>query len=230
MKYEIIIFDADETLFDFKKSEREALKNTMIEFGVNYDGNYHLKIYQPINSAIWSELENGLITQEKLKTERFKRFFDKLNLGFDEHEFALSYMHHLSNASFLYDSSVDILSKLSKNYKLLIITNGLTSVQTKRIKGSKVAHFFEEIIISEDVGISKPDPYIFEHALKNVAYSDKSKVLIIGDSLSSDIQGGINFGIDTCWFNPNTLINNKDVNPTYEIDDLMKLSELINLK
>jgi len=227
MKYEIIIFDADETLFDFKKSEREALKNTMIEFGVNYDENYHLRIYKPINSAMWSELEKGLITQNKLKTERFKRFFDKLNLGFDEHEFASSYMHHLSNASFLYDSSVDVLSKLSQNYKLLIITNGLSVVQTKRIKCSNVAHFFEYIIISEDVGVSKPDPYIFEHTLKNVVYTDKSKVLIVGDSLTSDIQGGINFGIDTCWFNPNTLINNKDINQTYETDDLMKLSELI---
>ncbi|MGB3368007.1 MAG: YjjG family noncanonical pyrimidine nucleotidase [Acidaminobacteraceae bacterium] len=229
MKYEIIIFDADETLFDFKKSEREALKNAMSEFGVDYDENYHLKIYKPINSAMWTKLEKGLITQEKLKTERFKIFFDKLNLNFDKDEFASSYMRHLSNASFLYDNSVEVLSKLSKHYKLLIITNGLSLVQSKRIKDSSVSHFFEKIIISEDIGISKPNPYIFEHTLRDVEYSNKSKIIIVGDSLSSDIQGGINFGIDTCWFNPNSLANTKDIKPTYEIDNLMGLSELIEL-
>lgn len=88
MKYEIIIFDADDTLFDFKKSERDAFKNAMLEFDIEYDENHHLKIYQGINTAIWKEFEEGLITQEKLKVERFKRLSDSLNAGFDEVEFA----------------------------------------------------------------------------------------------------------------------------------------------
>lgn len=95
MNYEVILFDADDTLFDFKKSEREAFKNTILEFNINYDENYHLKIYHDINTAIWKEFEQGLITQKKLKVERFKRLADKLKISFDEIEFAKSYMQKL---------------------------------------------------------------------------------------------------------------------------------------
>lgn len=227
MKYEIIIFDADETLFDFKKSERDAFKNTMLEFDIEYDENHHLKVYKDINTAIWKELENGLITQKKLKIERFKKLSDKLNAGFDEVEFSKSYMKHLSNASFLYDDSIDLLESLHKNYRLTIVTNGLKDVQDNRIRKSIIAKYFEDIVVSEEVEISKPDPKIFEHALNNINHTDKSKVLIVGDSLTSDIQGGINFGIDTCWYNPNKIINKTEIKPTYEISKLMELKDIL---
>ena len=227
MKYEIIIFDADETLFDFKKSERDAFKNTMLEFDIEYDEDYHLKIYKDINTAIWKEFEDGLITQKKLKVERFKRLSDSLNAGFDEVEFAKSYMNHLSYASFLYDDSMDLVESLHKDYRLTIITNGLKNVQDNRIRKSIIAKYFEDIVISEEVEVSKPDPKIFEHALNNIKHTDKSKVLIVGDSLTSDIQGGINFGIDTCWFNPNKIVNKTGIKPTYEISNLMELKDIL---
>lgn len=228
MQYDIIIFDADETLFDFKKSERNAFKNTMLEFNINYDENYHLKIYKDINTAIWKELEDGLITQQKLKVERFKRLSDALNAGFDEVEFSKSYMKHLSYASFLYDDSLALIESLSKDYRLSIITNGLKDVQNNRIRKSIIGKYFEDIVISEEIGVSKPDPKIFEHALNNLNYTDKNKVLMVGDSLTSDIQGGINFSIDTCWFNPNKIVNGSEIKPTYEISNLMDLKEVIN--
>lgn len=229
MQYDIIIFDADETLFDFKKSERDAFKNTMLEFNINYDENYHLKIYKDINTAIWKELEDGLITQQKLKVERFKRLSDALNAGFDEVEFSKSYMKHLSYASFLYDDSLALIESLSKDYRLSIITNGLKDVQNNRIRKSIIGKYFEDIVISEEIGVSKPDPKIFEHALNNLNYTDKNKVLMVGDSLTSDIQGGINFSIDTCWFNPNKIVNGSEIKPTYEISNLMDLKEVINI-
>ncbi|MZK53792.1 YjjG family noncanonical pyrimidine nucleotidase [Clostridium beijerinckii] len=219
MKYEVILFDADDTLFDFKKSEREAFKNTILEFNINYDENYHLKIYQDINTAIWKEFEQGLITQEKLKVERFKRLADKLKISFDEIEFAKSYMQNLSNCSFLFDGSLELIEHLSKNYKLSIITNGLTSVQENRIRKSIISKYFEDVVISEEISISKPNPKIFEHALKNISHTNKSTVLMVGDSLTSDIQGGINFVIDTCWYNPNKLKNNSNMTPKYEISN-----------
>ena len=228
MKYDIIIFDADETLFDFKKSERDAFKNTILEFNINYDENYHLKIYKDINTAIWKELEDGLITQQKLKVERFKRLSDALNASFDEVEFSKSYMKHLSYASFLYDDSLALIESLSKDYRLSIITNGLKDVQNNRIRKSIIGKYFEDIVISEEVGVSKPDPKIFEHALNNLNYTDKNKVLMVGDSLTSDIQGGINFNIDTCWFNPNKIVNGSKIKPTYEISNLMDLKKIIN--
>ena len=227
MKYEVILFDADETLFDFKKSEREAFRKTMLDFDIKYDESYHLKIYHDINAAIWNEFEQGLITQEKLKVERFKRLSDTLKISFNEIRFAKLYSKYLADASFLYDDSIDLVESLNKYYKLIIITNGLTSVQDKRIRKSIISKYFEDIVISEEILVSKPNPKIFEHALKNINYVDKSKVLIVGDSLTSDIQGGINFGIDTCWYNPNKIINETSIKPTYEIANYNELKILL---
>lgn len=227
MGYEVIIFDADETLFDFKKSERDAIKNTLIEFNIEYDENHHLKVYQEINRQIWREFEEGTITQEKLKIERFKRLSDKLATKFDVVEFAKLYMRHLSYASFLYDETIPLVKSLYKAYKLSIITNGLKDVQCNRIRKSAIAHYFDDIVISEEVALSKPDPKIFEQALHNLKYTDKSKVLMVGDSLTSDIQGGINFGIDTCWFNPNKIPNKTTIKPNYEIYNLIELKYIL---
>lgn len=227
MKYKIIIFDADETLFDFKKSERDAFKNAMLEFNIKYNENYHLKVYKDINTIIWKELENGLITQEELKIERFKRLSHKLNIKFNEYDFAKSYMKHLSHASFLYDDSINLVESLHKNYRLSIVTNGLKDVQNNRIRKSIIGKYFEDIVISEEIQVSKPNPKIFEYALNNMNHTDKRNVLMVGDSLTSDIQGGINFGIDTCWFNPNKIINKTEIKPTYEISNLMELKNIL---
>ena len=230
MKYEVIIFDADETLFDFKKSEREAIKNSMSEFNIDYDEEYHLEIYSKINSEIWKEFEIGLITQEKLKIERFKRLSKKINIKFDEAKFAMSYMKHLSNGSFLYDDSLNLVKNLSNDYKLIMITNGLKNVQDNRIRKSDIAKYFDDIVISEEVKVAKPDSRIFEIALNNINYTDRNKVLIVGDSLTSDIQGGINFGIDTCWYNPNRIINKSKILPIYEIYSLTELIDKLRNK
>ncbi len=230
MKYEVIIFDADETLFDFKKSESVAFKNIMLEFNIEYDENHHLKIYKDINTAIWKEFEDGLITQKELKVERFKRLSNRLNVEFDEVEFARSYMKHLSRGSFLYDDSIDLVKSLYKDYRLSIITNGLKDVQDNRIRKSNISKYFEDIVISEEVQVSKPDPRIFEITLSNMNFTDKSKVLVVGDSLTSDIQGGINSGIDTCWFNLSKIENKTEIKPIYEISNLMELKDLLGNK
>ena len=227
MKYKVILFDADETLFDFKKSEREAFKNTMIEFGADYDEDYHFGTYKEINTAIWKELEEGLITQAKLKIERFKRLGDKLGMNFDENEFATSYMKHLGDGSFLFDGAYELVEKLSKNYILSIVTNGLTSVQERRIKKSIISKYFKDIVISEEIGISKPNPDIFEYAINNLGKFDKNEILMIGDSLSSDIKGGINYNIDTCWFNPNNIENKTKLSPTYEVSDFKGIEDIL---
>lgn len=135
---------------------------------------------------------------------------------------------HKKGESFLYDDSIEVIESLHKNYRLSIITNGLTSVQENRIRKSVIAKYFENIIISEEISVSKPNPKIFEYALQNMNYGDKSKVLMVGDSLTSDIQGGINFGIDTCWYNPNKIVNETKLKPTYEISALKKINELLS--
>lgn len=228
MNYKVILFDADETLFDFKKTEREAFKNTMMEFGFDYDESYHFSIYKEINTAIWKELEEGIITQEKLKIERFKRLNDKLNAGFDEEEFSKAYMINLGNGSFLLDGAIELIEDLSSKYILSIVTNGLTIVQERRVKNSVIAKYFKDIVISEEVGISKPNPEIFEYALSNIEGVNKNEILMIGDSLSSDIRGGINYGIDTCWFNMHKEKNNSGLIPTYEVSSYKELADLLS--
>ena len=227
MKYQVLLFDADETLFDFKKAEKEAFKNSMLELDIEYDENYHFATYKEINTAIWKELEEGLITQEKLKTERFKRLIDKLDMTFDENDFANIYMTHLGNGSFLFDGAMELIEDLSSKYILSIVTNGLTSVQERRLKKSTIAKHFKDIVISESIGISKPNPDIFEHAINNLGTFNKDEVLMIGDNLNSDIRGGINYNIDTCWYNPNKLENKTDLKPTYEICDYTELRRLL---
>lgn len=227
MKYKVILFDADETLFDFKKAEKEAFKNTMIDFGVDYNESYHFNTYEEINSAIWKELEQGLITQEELKIERFRRFINKIDMNFDENEFSTTYMQYLGEGSFLFEGAMELIEDLSNQYTLSIVTNGLTVVQERRIKKSVIAKYFKDIVISEEVGIAKPYPDIFEYAMSNIGKFSKDEILMIGDNLSSDIKGGINYNIDTCWYNPNKKENKTDLSPTYEISDYKELRSLL---
>lgn len=230
MGYKVIIFDADDTLFDFKRSERDALKNAMIHFNIEYNEDDHLKIYQEVNQDVWTEFEKGMITQEELKTERFKRLSDRLEIQLDAVKFAELYMKYLSYGSFLYEETIPLVKNLYENYRLAIITNGLRDVQNNRIRKSTIAEYFDDIVISEEVKVSKPDPKIFEIALDHLKHTDKSNVLMVGDSLSSDIQGGLNFGIDTCWFNPDRKVNNTAVQPKYEISSLMELRDILDDK
>jgi len=229
MRYELILFDADETLFDFKKAEKQALERTMLSLGLEYQECIHLPIYKTVNSKLWKELENGIITQEVLKTERFKRFSAAIKVEFNELEFSKIYMEFLGQGSFLFDDAIQLIKAVHPHYKLMIITNGLTKVQDNRIRKSKIAKYFDEIIVSEDIGVSKPNPKIFEHSVDKLQDIDRSKILMVGDSLSSDIQGGINFGIDTCWYNPNSDENTGVIKPTFEIKSLMDLSKLLNI-
>jgi putative hydrolase of the HAD superfamily len=229
MNYELIIFDADETLFDFKKSEKFALENTFREFRLNYDENRHLGVYEEINAAAWKDLENGLIRQKELNELRFQRLLQRLQIDRDAMSFAGAYIRHLSGASFLYENSLAVIEKLSRSCRMAILSNGLAGVQNGRLRKSDVSKYFEEIIISEEVGLAKPDPAIFELLFERMGYPDKSKALMVGDSLSSDIRGGINFGIDTCWYRPGNAPARDDIAPTYEISRLEELFDLLSI-
>ncbi|MDX8335981.1 HAD family hydrolase [Candidatus Cetobacterium colombiensis] len=146
MKYKVLIFDADDTLFDFKASEREALEKTLIGYDIDYSEDYHLKIYKDINGKIWKELEEGKITQSELKVERFRRYCGHLNLDLNPVEFAYKYMENLSNSSILFEDSIDLISHLHEKFKLFIITNGLTKVQSGEIKSKYEISNLKELL------------------------------------------------------------------------------------
>ncbi|PRR70867.1 YjjG family noncanonical pyrimidine nucleotidase [Clostridium thermopalmarium] len=226
-KYELIIFDADETLLDFESAEKYAFEKAMEELGINYDKEYHLKEYRKFNRQVWHELEEGLISPNELKLERFNRLFKKLDLKLDPKEANEKYTNALCEASFLLDGAEEILQALSGKYKLALITNGLLKVQNARIRQSNIAKYFHVIVISEEAGVAKPNPGIFKYTLEKIGHKNKDTVLMVGDSLNSDIKGGANFGIDTCWFNPKGLNGKSGLHPTYEIKTLGELKKIL---
>lgn len=227
MKYEIILFDADDTLFDFKKSESFAIKKLVYTLNSNFNDEHIIDTYKDINTKIWIEFEEGKITSDALKIERFDRLIKKLNLSADAYELCNLYVKFLGDGSFLYDETEELLNYLSKNYRIGIITNGLADVQHRRIRSSIVGHFFEDVVISDEIKIAKPNPDIFTHALNNLSHNNNESVLMIGDSLNSDIKGGINAGIDTCWFNQHKKENTSSIKPTYEINTLLQLKDIL---
>ena len=226
MNYKHLLFDLDGTLFDYDKAESDALENTFIQFGFRYKTEF-LAIYRELNKLIWQDFENGKITQKELKTKRFEQLAESLSLTFDSFKFSDTYLLNLSKGIDLISGAEKLLKTLFGKSKLYLITNGLTIVQRPRIKNSTIGKFFNGFIISEEVGFAKPQKEIFDLAFDMMGSPDKNEVLIIGDSLSSDITGGINYGIDTCWFNPNSKDLENNHNPTYEIKQLIELLEFV---
>lgn len=226
MSYEIILFDADDTLFDYTAAEGYALSHAFQQHELACDDDV-IESYRRINQQLWNELEQGLITIDALRVERFTRLWAEHSMSVAVHpnDFSADYLRHLSAGAFLIDGAVVLCNELlAKGYRLAVITNGFKEVQFGRIGRSELSDAFEHIIVSEDAGVQKPSAGIFDYAFDKLNIRDKSKVLIVGDSLSSDIRGGFLYGIDTCWFNPAGKLNTTDIQPTYEIS---KLSELI---
>jgi 2-haloacid dehalogenase len=226
MKYQHLLFDLDGTLFDYDKAESDALENTFHQFGFEYESEF-LTIYRELNHLIWQDFENGKIAQKVLKTKRFEQLAESLNLKFDSSKFSDNYLLNLSKGIELIDGTEELLENLAGKAKLYLITNGLTIVQRPRIKNSTIGKYFDDVIISEEVGFAKPQKEIFDLAFDMMGIPGKDEVLIIGDSISSDIAGGINYGIDTCWYNPNSKELENNLTPTYEILDLHELTTII---
>ncbi|MGG7078679.1 YjjG family noncanonical pyrimidine nucleotidase [Clostridium sardiniense] len=227
MKYEVLLFDIDETLFDFKKGENFAFLKCVDDFNLSEDKEACIKLYREINTLIWQEFEKGLITSKDLKVDRFRRLIKALNIERDAEEISNTYMRYLGMSTFLFDGVEELINELSKDYRLAIVTNGLKETQTNRINKSTIGKYFDAVIISDGIGIAKPDARIFEYALDRINYKDKSKVLMIGDSLTADIKGGINAEIDTCLYNPDKKVNDTDIKPTYEIHKLEDLKNIL---
>ena len=227
MKYEIILFDVDDTLFDFDMSEKKALHKTFIEFGFPAGLADYRAAYKEISKILWSDLEQGLITLSELAVERFRRLFLRHELDIDAIMFSRVYLKYLGRETHPVQGAIELCGKLV-DFRLAIITNGFTAVQTARIENSVLHNTFERVIMSEEAGFNKPNKEIFDYAFSKLQITDKEKVLIVGDSLTSDIQGGINYGIDTCWFNPHFKENHIGNEPTYEIHELLDLLKLVD--
>ncbi|WP_066306780.1 YjjG family noncanonical pyrimidine nucleotidase [Bacillus sp. FJAT-29814] len=229
MNYETILFDIDDTLFDFGKSEESAFQKAFLKFGLPAGVEDYRPRYKEISKVLWGELEQGLIGLSELGKERFNRLFIEYNLEIDGELFNRIYLEYLGQESHLMSGAQEVCSSLTE-CRLAVITNGFGDVQRSRIAGSPLRSAFEAIIVSEEAGCQKPNKGIFDYAFSKLNITDKGKVLIVGDSLTSDIQGGINYGIDTCWFNPHYKENTMAMRPTYEIHELTDLLKIVGPK
>lgn len=225
MSYQWLLFDADNTLFDYDKAEVFALEKTFAAFQLNYNVAFSAQ-YREINAQIWHDYELGNITQDELRTERFRRLFTNLGLEIEATAFSERYLQNLAQGGFLIEGAEALIKQLHTDYRLAIITNGIGDVQHPRFNNSTISDYIETMVVSGDLGVAKPDPAIFDLAFSRMGDPAKKAVLIIGDSLSSDMQGGINYGIDTCWYNPHRQTSSLPI--TYEIRQLADLPHILN--
>jgi len=224
MKYRWLLFDVDNTLFDFDAAELKALAHTFPQFGYTYTPEIG-EAYHRINHDLWQAFERGEITAVQLRTTRFRRLFQAIGFQADPAAFSDAYLGNLAAFPDLIDGAAELIPRLSRTHQLALITNGLSDVQRPRLAASPIGGYFTAVTISDEIGSAKPDTGIFDAAFTAMGQPAKSDVLIIGDSLTSDIRGGADYGIDTCWYNPAGKSNPNGLTPTYEIRHLHEMLE-----
>ena len=226
MSYTWCLFDADGTLFDFERTAAAALEQTFVDFKTAYDPAF-LDLYRAIDERLWEALERGELSRSHLHVKRFADLLDSVGVDHDAEVFADRYLEHVGQGTDLIEGAECIISDLANRVHLALITNGFAAVQKSRFARSPLTRLFETIVISEEVGATKPDPAIFDEAFRRMGSPAKSDVLMIGDSLTADIRGGIDYGIDTCWFNPVGDPAPQDMAITHVVRELVKILDIV---
>lgn len=228
MTYKFLLFDLDHTLLDFDTSEDVALTQLLKEEGVA-DIQAYKDYYVPMNKSLWKDLELKKITKKELVNTRFSKLFSHFGIEKDGIYLAEHYQFYLAQQGQVFSGAMELLDSLiDRGYELYAATNGITTIQTGRLEQSGIAPFFKEIFISEQLHTQKPDAAFYEKIGARIPNFNKNHALMIGDSLSADIQGGNNAGIDTIWYNPHHLENKSLAQPTYEVDSYQALLELLD--
>ena len=202
MKYSTILIDLDNTLLDFNKAEYHAIRTVLKKYSLPYDDKT-TALYSKINLMYWKRFDKGEIEKKDIFENRFIELFSILGEKRDEKAFSKDYFSFLSEGYYTVDGAEDLLCYLKqKGYYIVAATNGISLTQHKRIRLSGLDCYFDKVFVSEDTGHQKPEKAYYDFIISNIPEKDRFKLLVIGDSQSSDILGGINSGIDTCWYNP----------------------------
>lgn len=226
-RYDHIILDADNTLFDFDLAEHEALKRAVTERNCPFTPEVE-QLYLTINRALWADFDRGIGTQDELTVERFRQFNAALGLHNDPVSFNRDYLTYLGQCATLLPGALELCRDLHEaGCTLSIATNGLARVQHSRLDASPLRAHISHLFISEELGAQKPLPGFFQPMLTALRISDKSRCLMVGDNLNSDIQGGQNAGLPTAWYNPRKLPLTEDIRPTFIVTDYAQLKDLI---
>lgn len=226
MRYKHILLDADDTLLDFQAAEREALNYIFASLPIPPTDSL-LEKYHTINHSLWAAFERGEITKDDILSTRFRKLLAEIDIQVDRPNLEAEYQDKLASGHMVIPGVYEILDQLKEHYDLYIVSNGVASTQYSRLDASGLTPYFKNMFISEETGYQKPQIEFFQYVSERIPNYDPAKALIIGDSLSSDMQGGINAGIDTCWYNPNKLKNSKGLAVTYEITALNELLDIL---
>lgn len=222
MHYSTFLIDLDHTLFDSDASETAAFAQTMRSAGVSKPEKYS-QIYHRINMDLWAAVERGEATPQQVRTRRFEQLVAEIDLNANPLVMADTFVDGLGANGELYRDAREVLDELSGRASLALVTNGLSEVQRARIERLDIGQYFDAVVISAEIGAAKPGTAIFDHTFDQLNSPAKDSTLMVGDSLSSDIQGGINYEIATCWFNPNGSTDERSKSITHEIRSLEEL-------
>ena len=203
-RYPYLLFDADDTLFDFQRNGRKAFTMLCAKYNLPCSEESQA-VYESFNQPLWRELEKGTITKDFLKVERFRLFLDHFGRSEDPAAVSRDFLVFLGMGSFLVDGAEAVCRQLSRTHRLFILTNSVYSVHEDRMRQSLLMPYIEASFVSEAIGYEKPDKRFFDHILSHIPGITRDNCLLIGDSLTSDIQGGVNAGIPVCWYNPHRL-------------------------
>ena len=223
---EFLFLDLDDTILDFHKAERIAVSKSFRRFGIEPTEEV-LARYKAINIAHWQMLERGELTRAEVLVNRFSALFEEYGVTCDAAAVAADYEDNLSIGHFFLPGAQEAVENLSKKYRLYLASNGTAKVQAGRMTSADLYRFFEKVFVSEEIGHNKPSKDYFKAAFSQIPDFDSARAMIVGDSLTSDIQGGINAGIRTCWVNPRHLPANPQIPANYEIESLSQLEDLL---
>ena len=226
-RYDLLLCDADDTLFDFGRAEENAFADACARMGLEATDAL-LKTYSDINAALWRLLEQGGITQAVLRVRRFEQFLEKIGRSdLDAQRMATAFTDSLGRQSVPIDGAVEAVARWSRIVPVIIVTNGIARVQHGRMDGSEVRHYIRGMVVSEEVGAAKPDPKMIEIGMEMAGVQNRSRVLMLGDSLSSDIAAAANAGVDACWYNPHGKAARPDIQPDFQFSRLEQLPALL---
>lgn len=228
-EYKTLFFDVDDTLLDFGAAEKLALQLLFEEQNIPLTTEIE-EDYKRINQGLWKEFEEGQLSRDEVVNTRFSLLFNQYGKEVDGTLLEKNYRSFLEQGHQLVDGAFELITELSSQYDLYIVTNGVSSTQDKRLRASGLYSLFKGIIVSEDTGFQKPMKEFFDYVFERIPQFNVNHALIIGDSLSADIKGGELAGMDTCWFNPKMKPNYTDISPTYQINKLEELKRILSVR
>ncbi len=225
-QYKWLLFDADGTLLDFHLAERVSLCTALSAYGIDATGEI-ISAYSAINQAIWKKIELGQFDRAELNRVRFSQLAERFGFTYDAEEIGRKYFSLMETQGHLIDGALELCQDLRRTYSLSIITNGTANIQHGRMDGTPLLACMDGFFISQEIGAEKPSAAFFDAVAAAIPGFDRRGALVIGDSLSSDIAGGIAAGIDTCWYNPEGKAAPADCRPTYIVADYSALRRLL---